>query len=430
MTLHLSPEGLAALEAAILSSSTITEAAQKAGVNRSTATRHTKRLREAGRLGVVGVAAAPAPALSQEKAAPAEPPTPAHLKKITQLEDDVRDLRTKLRDAHRSQLADDAILDVLKVISEAPENPPEWLLRMPAKTAETTPEVPVTIWSDWHVGEVVEPEEVNGVNAYNIEIAERRVRRLFDVTVDICANHGPGNYPGIIVNLLGDNVSGGLHPELAKTDEEEVISATLRCRDLLIAGLTRMADVFGRVYVPCTAGNHGRSTQKPEYKRYFAKNFDWLIYQLLIRHFADDPRVHIDVRPSNEVHYQVYGLRFLAMHGDMLGVKGGDGIIGSLGPIARGEHKVRNHSSSFGRDYDMLLIGHWHQSLWLPKVTVANTLKGFDEYAKNALRAPVSDPSQPLFFVHPRRGITSRWELKVDEPKATSGKDWVSWVAA
>jgi hypothetical protein len=45
--------------------------------------------------------------------------------------------------------------------------------------------------------------------------------------------------------------------------------------------------------------------------------------------------VRVDIRPSNDVHYRVYGLRFLLNHGDMLGVKGGDGII--IGPIMRGE---------------------------------------------------------------------------------------------
>jgi transposase-like protein len=420
---HLNAEEKAALELALITHPTIIEAAKAVGVNRSTASSHLNRLRNEGRLGGVGgvnkAGLPPAP----------EPPTPAHLRRITQLEDEISQLRRKLKDSHRDALADEAILSVLGVIARAPSEPPEWLVRMPARTGEATPEVPVAIWSDWHLGEVVEPAEVNGVNAYNLEIAERRIRRLFDGTIDICTNHGPGKYPGIVINLLGDFVSGALHPELAKSDEEGVIPTVLRCRDLLIAGLTRMADVYGRVYAPCAAGNHGRITAKPEFKGYYQKNWDWLLVQLVSRHFEGDDRVHIDIRPSNEVLYQVYGMRFLAMHGDMLGVKGGDGIIGSLGPIARGETKVRGQGASFGRDYDMLLIGHWHQSLWLPKVTVANTLKGFDEYAKNALRAPVSEPSQPLFFVHPRRGITSRWEVKVEEPKPAA-KQWVSWPEA
>jgi hypothetical protein len=117
------------------------------------------------------------------------------------------------------------------------------------------------------------------------------------------------------------------------------------------------------------------------------------------------------------VFYRVWNKRFLAMHGDMLGVKGGDGIIGSDRP----DHARRGQGARLERpqvsDYDCLLIGHWHQPLWLPRVIVANTLKGYDEFAKNALRAPPTLPSQPMFFVHPRYGITSRWEIYLEGGK-------------
>ena len=192
--------------------------------------------------------------------------------------------------------------------------------------------------------------------------------------------------------------------------------------DLMVAALARMADEFGQVYCPAVCGNHGRLTHKPEFKRYVYKNADWLIYQLLIRHFEADPRVVVDVRPANEVLFSVFGTRIFAMHGDMLGVKGGDGIIGSLGPIARGEVKVRGHASEA---YDVLLIGHWHQELWLPRCIVSNTLKGYDEYARLSLRAPCTKPSQPLFFVPPERGITSRWSVAVDEKPAIATSPWL-----
>jgi hypothetical protein len=357
-----------------------------------------------------------------------EPSTPERDRRIVGLEDQVRDLQARLKDAHRDHLNEDAVREVLGVMARAPEEPPEWLTRVKTK-ADAKQEVPVAIWSDWHYGEVVSRAETNGFNEFNPEIAERRIRRLLESTIDLCANHGPGKYPGIVINLLGDFVSGGLHPELAKTDAEDVIPASLRMRDLLVTLLTRAADVFGKVYVPCAAGNHGRATQKPEFKGYVYKNFDWLIYQLLVRHFDKDPRVRIDVRPANEVTYAVYGKRFLAMHGDMLGVKGGDGIIGAIGPIMRGEIKARGQATSLGADYDILLIGHWHQPLWLPRAIVNNALKGFDEYAKNALRAAPTEPSQMLFFVHPRRGITSKWEVKLEEPPAAT-KQWVAWTEA
>jgi hypothetical protein len=73
------------------------------------------------------------------------------------------------------------------------------------------------------------------------------------------------------------------------------------------------------------------------------------------------------------------------------------------------------------------VLGHWHQPLWLPRAIVANSLKGFDEYAQNSLRAVPTVPSQPLFFVHAKWGITSRWEVYVDGPRSEAAASaWVS----
>lgn len=358
---------------------------------------------------------------------PAPAPTQAEIdaRKLTALQAENADLKRRIKEAHLNSLDDDAIREILGGIVAEPSRPPEWLLdSAPIKGA--APEVPVTLWSDWHCGENVSLSETNGVNEYDREIFIRRAKRLVERTIDLCKNHGPGNYPGIVVNILGDMVSGGLHPELAKTDDEEVIPAVLTCRDTLITCLEAMIEAFGQVYCPCTSGNHGRQTAKPEFKRYVFKNFDWLIYQLLARHFKGRSEIVFDIPDSNEVYYRIYGRRYLAMHGDMMGVKGGDGIIGSIGPITRGEMKVGRQQSVIGRDYDVLLVGHWHQTLWLPRVVVNNTLKGWDEYAQKSLRAPPSVPSQSLWFEHPKWGKTMHREVFVEDPSSFESAPWVS----
>jgi hypothetical protein len=318
--------------------------------------------------------------------------------------------------------------ELLGSMATAPVAPPNWMVRPEKRKAGTTPEVPVTSWADWHASEVVKKTELNGVNEFNVAILRERVRLLVERTIRLCRASGPGQYPGIVVNLIGDFVSGGLHPELVRTDEFDRIPTALLVRDLLVWALTQIANEFGHVYVAAVAGNHGRETPKPELKGYVYKNFDWLIYELLKRAFKDlkDDRITIDVRDSNEVHYRVWTMRFLAMHGDMMGVKGGDGIIGAIGPIMRGEVKVRGWADSSGIAYDHLEIGHWHQELWLPRCTVANTLKGYCQYAKNALRAPISEPSQPLKFIHPHYGITSRWNIRVNPKQEAVKAEWVS----
>jgi hypothetical protein len=71
-----------------------------------------------------------------------------------------------------------------------------------------------------------------------------------------------------------------------------------------------------------------------------------------------------------------------------------------------------------GQRFDHLLIGHWHFSAMLPGVIVNGTLKGYDEFAAHVLRAKPAPPSQSMFFVHPRTGIASYWNIFGEEPKA------------
>lgn len=356
-------------------------------------------------------------------------PAPDQLtQRVSQLQAELSAVKRERDEFQREAWDFNAVKEIIGNIVAGPTRPPDWVIRPAPKSPSS--EVPMMIWSDWHGGEVVSRVETNGQNEFSSKIMERRVRRLVETTIHLCKHHGPGKYPGAVINLLGDFVSGGLHPELAKSDDKSSIESSLHVRDVLVWALEEMAEYFGRLYIPCVAGNHGRNTHRPEFKRYVYQNFDWLIYQMLVRHFAGRKNIIFDVPDSNEVHYQVFGKRYLAMHGDMLGVKGGDGIIGSIGPITRGEMKVGKQSSAFGRDYDYLLMGHWHQPLWLPRIVVANSLKGFDEYAAKALRAPPSIPSQPLWFVHPTHGHTTHREVYLEDPVREQANPWVSFAKA
>jgi hypothetical protein len=351
-------------------------------------------------------------------------------RKLFDAEERSKLLASSLKRAHRDLARSEMLLGKLTAFRDAPRKPPKWAHARPARIkGARSPEVPVAPWADWHVGEVVESAEVNGYNSYNMKIFEERVQRLVGTTIRLCKQHHvSGAYPGIVVPLVGDFVSGGLHPELLKTDEEEILPVTLRTEEVLIWAITEIANEFGRVYLPSVAGNHGRNTAKPEFKRYLYKNFDWLIYRHLARHFAADTRVRFDIRPTNDVAFSVYGVRYLLAHGDMLGVKGGDGIIGSIGPITRGEVKKSGQASALNQPFDKLIIGHWHQRLWLPRATVAGTLKGFDEYARLQLGAKPDRPTQPLWFVHPSNGETAHWDIYVDE-KPETAREWISWQA-
>ena len=270
---------------------------------------------------------------------------------------------------------------------------------------------PVLMLSDWHYGETVSADEAGGVNSYSPAVARERIQRVLERAIDILRNHmGALEYEGIVCALLGDLVSGDIHDELTATNEGSVMEAALEARDLARDVVGALAAEFGRVIVPVCYGNHGRTTKKPWAKKAAAHNWDWLIGVGLARDFRGDERVQVICPAGGDVTVELFARRLRFSHGDRLGVKGGDGVIGALGPIVRGELKTALNALSLGQPYDMLLIGHFHQLLWLPRVIVNGSLKGHDEYAQS-MRMTVQRPCQALFIMHPRYGVTARWEV-------------------
>ena len=316
--------------------------------------------------------------------------------------------------------------EIYKLSSRPPE-PPKWLDRPGTFGSRGCP---MTIWSDWHYGEVVLPAEVGGVNEFNADVAKKRVKRLVDTTIDLAFNHmGKAKtvYPGIVVCLGGDMISGDIHDELTATNDRTPQQGINDLTDILTSALDNIATKFGRVYVPCVVGNHGRSTQKPRMKGRIFTSHEWNIYCNVERYFRGNKNVVFDIPDETDVHFKVFGHRYLLTHGDSLGVKGGDGIIGSVGPIMRGSLKVARSEAQIDRDFDTVLMGHWHQYLCFPGVIVNNSLKGYDEFARLALRAPYSRPSQALWFTHPEQGITAHWQVYLEGlQNKHENKEWVS----
>ena len=312
----------------------------------------------------------------------------------------------------------DAIAHALGIVREHKIDPPDWVLR--PQRSDDTPGVPVCLWSDWHIGETVDPAQVYGMNAFNERVAEERIRKLVERTIHLaCDRIVNPRYPGIVIWLGGDIVSGWLHQELVATDWCPPTKAVAWCVSRLRWALVQMLEKFGRILVVCSPGNHGRITQKPVAKNSAIASYDHIIYSQLVELFHDDAAIKVHAAADGEALVQIAGTRFLFMHGHELGVSGGDGIIGALGPIMRGRTKVGRSQATVGRDFDVLCLGHFHQPIWQPTagIIVNGTLKGWDEYAR-VRRLPYTTASQMLFFVHPTWGPIQPFDVFL-QPRAT-----------
>jgi hypothetical protein len=251
---------------------------------------------------------------------------------------------------------------------------------------------------------------MRGANSYNSTIAAARLKRVIDRAVQLATQHMVNpKYPGIVVDLGGDMVTGRLRDEDKATNDRTREEQVLDCVDLLVQALRVLAGAFGQVWVVGTYGNHGRDDPKPRLKGRAAENADWLLLRLVARVLYEDKRFAFSLPTAPDVDFSIYGWRFRSTHGDLLGVKGGDGIIGSIGPIIRGDKKTRDAATVLDQRFDVHLLHHFHQYMPLGRVIVNGSIVGYNEYAAYGLRAVPEAPTQALFFTHPDHGVTNNW---------------------
>ena len=338
----------------------------------------------------------------------------------------IKTLQKKLADSQADKLDEAAIKRRIIGLAHdvADAETPAWVQK--DRTATGAPGVPILFVSDLHWGEVVHPSQINGVNRYNLELAHRRIDLLAEGAVRLLDILSPARqYPGIVICLGGDMVSGNIHDELTATNEINTMPTVVDLYGKLRSFIEGMADIFGRVFVPCVTGNHGRDTTKIWGKDRHHTSFDWLLYVFLAKHFEHDKRVTFLIPDGPDAHFKVYNTRYLLTHGDQF--RGGDGMIGALGPIMRGDHKKRSRNAQIAMEYDVLLMGHWHQYIHLTRLIVNGSLKGYDEYAYSN-NFPFEVPQQALWVTHPTNGITYRMPVLVDKERM-KGKKETSWVS-
>ena len=293
-------------------------------------------------------------------------------------------------------------LDLVDRVEQARLEPIQWLT--PAKPAKKSAATLVLMLSDLHLDEVVEPSEVDGLNAYNRDIARLRLAKTIENTVKLSRHYLAGmKYDGCVVLLGGDIFSGDIHEELTETNADTMFGSVLFWAQELAGALDALASEFGRVHVASVAGNHGRTTRKPRAKMRARTNFDWLFSKMLQRHFEKDKRLTFDIPEGSDCLVRIYDSAHLLTHGDQ--AHGGGGIGGIYPPIMRLRARKAQRYLATGQSFDTLWLGHWHQYLPSPSLIVNGSMKGFDEYAfiNNFQHEP---PQQALAIVVPNKGIT------------------------
>ena len=309
--------------------------------------------------------------------------------------------------------AENVIRELQGVRSVAPSIPPAWLVE---KSEARHRMVLGLHLSDIHAGEVIKPDEIDGINAYDLDICERRLKRYFGAAVEIGPRWAADcEMMGAWLALNGDLLSGTIHEELAETNACTSHEAFAFLLGQLIAGCDLLLKEFGRLHVTATPGNHSRTTGKKRFKRYGLLSYDTLIGDSLRRHYEGDERVTFDIATGADLIVNILGWNILQTHGDYMGTGGGMGFAGPILPIARGGKKVQIQSFTANRRVDLIVSGHYHTSCQPGKHLANGSVVGYSEMG-NGIRAGTEPPQQWLFGLHEKWLLRDRAEIQLEDP--------------
>lgn len=369
----------------------------------------------------------PRPTLQHRiEAARADHPYQAPPLKPTDNSDPIK-LRAAVDENQRLRLA---LKDTERRAAEA-ENHREHVLRLAPEPAKLQPkfirgdgkgrgrQAVVLHLSDLHVGETVEHEEVSNVNSYNLQIARKRIGRLFETATVLMTTAWPasdGAPERVNILLGGDLISGhGLHPEHAETDAGTAFEQVKWAAEYVSAGILRLHDAlrarFKRpVEIHCISvvGNHGRSTPgKPRTKLVTLQSYDSLVADFVeaqLRHVRTIK--HFQPR-GFDAYFDVAGWPCLLTHGDRMGSGGGTGFIGPMATIIKGHRKIVDTEYRQRRPVRWVFSGHFHTTGVTPFGFANGSAVGYGEFAKS-LRADPEPARQNLVVFHERYGLL-RW---------------------
>ena len=341
------------------------------------------------------------------------------------LRQQVRDLNKQLASYDKRFADQNWIKETLFGLKDQIVVPPDWLAK-PKKHAKA-PGIPEMMWSDWHWGEVVKREQMNGVNEFNLDIANQRAKTLVERTILLLREYMVHpTYEGVVINLGGDMLSGIIHEELMNTNAKAIMACVVDIWGALEWCIRTMADEFGKVAVFCVVGNHGRSTRKWVSKDAAETSFDWLIYCHLQSAFAKDKRVNFIVPYASDQLYSVYGHRRLLTHGNQF--RSGDSIIGHIGPVARGRQKKHSRNSDIGMGFSTMIHGHFHTYSPGDRIIGNGSLIGYNQYAADN-NFGIEAPKQAMWITHPEHGITFHIPVHVAESEdAHKDGPTISWM--
>lgn len=288
----------------------------------------------------------------------------------------------------------------LELLTDLSDRPPAEQWSAPSRPRHSDSHATAIIMlSDWHVEQLILPERVSGLNEYNLDIAEQRIRRTFDKAILLLDDaRNLTNISEVVVWLGGDFIHGRIHDEYNCTNTLHPFKACRWAADRIESGLRQIAAHPGveRLRIYTNHGNHGRNTKKMTNATAAEESFEYNMYCDIRRRMSDIGEWNIADGYFNYAEIQGKQIRF--HHGQRISFGGGINGVGvpAWRFISKANSKIRA---------DIDIFGHFHTFGCPGTAYISNgSLNGVDEYSETFEGDP--EPKQGFVVLDRRYGLT------------------------
>jgi len=255
--------------------------------------------------------------------------------------------------------------------------------------------------SDWHIEEPVEPEVVDYLNEYNLQIAERRAIEFFqtslrmlnifekDITID-----------KVVLALLGDFITGTIHDDLMESVLLSPVDALLLAERLLVSGIQFLLDNTKHDFVvACHTGNHGRMTRKQRIATEHGNSLERLMYHTIAEHFRFEDRVEVMIPSGYHSYLEIYDNFTVRLHHGH-NIRYGGGVGGITIPVNKAIAQWNK-----ARNVQLDIFGHFHQYFMGGNFICNGSMIGWNAFAI-AIKGSYDRPKQAFLLIDEKRGLT------------------------
>lgn len=300
---------------------------------------------------------------------------------------------------------------ILEERAPLPDVPDKILATKVADMGFDTEQHAIACFSDYHFGARVDPRVTGGIGGYDVATARYRLADWRDGVLRFTQMMQTTlTVPVLHVLALGDDMEGNGHMFGTQAIEMELsayfqfIGFVADMTDTLVSLQAR----FDQIHVYKVFGNHGRMAGSKK-EGYDPDNYELFAWELIAARceLAAPGKFTFDISPAFFQIVDILGYSFYLRHGDGVNLHATyTGVVDNKLAMNSIVNEVLNY----------MVLAHHHTASEREEEISGAVLSngcfvGPSLYALKMRRPRANRPSQEMFFVHPKKGITHRHRI-------------------